>query len=920
VPTSRAVRVKSDFEFIYREFDDPWDIGAADSARYEGYRRTILDAATARGSMLDIGTGMGAFLARFEDDFERLVGVEVSAVGVERGRERHPSIEFVRGSATELDDSPLDGQHFDAIVYSDVINYFRESGKRRSLDWIARHLTDDGLAFIAAWSPGGKYLDRHEFRRLVNRWFAVEREEVLESGHVAFVCRRKRRLAALTVDYETWQPLPEGWTIDWERDVLRPAAMLLDLGDGAGAPLTLMVEAGEYLWLRENEPDVAERIEEQCRDAVRRGHDVQLHLHPNWLPETGVRRDGERWHWDPALAIAADYPGDLSEAIGRCKATLEAAVRGADPTFEITCFRAGTYEAQPFDRLHDALVASGIRCDSSVLPGDRRDDRRYDYRLAYSRHQPYFASRSDPQLKAPPAEREIVELPVFAVEPGVRWTFDNDEAGRFGDRLLRHARRAERLAPTVALRVRRRTQLLLQEAYWRTRRARRLVNSVMPRRVAWFMVGYEPERLVGHDYHVLVSHTKADLDGQAIRRGLDALSAGGVEIVTLREMARIARAELEGSTTSDAGEEAERQVEREYATVMSEDHNFAQSDRLQRMIPLDRRRVLDAGCGAGEWTARIAGLLPQASSVGIDVGEDFVSEAERRHGGARVSFRVEDFGQLSFPDAAFDCVYADNSLEHAFDVDRSLAELYRVLAPGGALVAGIPADAVNPGRTCDNHTWKTAPADVRRRLEWAGFGDVSIEEVDVFRTLGMAPYPPSRDILLYVRAWREPPGPRERVVALTRWAYETLDPEHAQPSDDPMEILAAGHAWCWGYVLVLGDALRREGFGVRWASMVAHDHPRGLGEERRESHEVLEVDVDGETVVCDPMAGRVFDGSVEDLLRDPSVAAAGGDGDERWRARSYDLYASPEWYSRVVRLAMRDDPHGRLRFRSAVRS
>jgi len=240
-----------------------------------------------------------------------------------------------------------------------------------------------------------------------------------------------------------------------------------------------------------------------------------------------------------------------------------------------------------------------------------------------------------------------------------------------------------------------------------------------------------------------------------------------------------------------------------------------------------------------------------------------------------------------------------------------------VLAPGGALVAGIPADALNPARTTENHTWKTEPGDVRRRLEWAGFSSVEIEEVDVFRTLGMSPYPPSRDILMYVRAWREPPSRRERVEELTRWAYATLDPEQPQPSDDPSEILAAGHAWCWGYVLVLGEALRREGFQVRWASMIAHDHPRGLGAERRESHEVLEVELDGRAVVCDPMAGRVFDGSVADLVRDPERAAGDRD-DERWRARSYALYASPEWYSRVVQIAMRDDPHGRMRFRPAT--
>jgi ubiquinone/menaquinone biosynthesis C-methylase UbiE len=172
------------------------------------------------------------------------------------------------------------------------------------------------------------------------------------------------------------------------------------------------------------------------------------------------------------------------------------------------------------------------------------------------------------------------------------------------------------------------------------------------------------------------------------------------------------------------------------------------------MIPPQCRRILDLGCGAGDWTARIAEIRPDAYVTGIDVGEDFIAAARRRHRACRVEFGVEDFAALSFADGAFDCVYADNSLEHAFDVDRTLGEIRRVLCDGGVLVAALPSDARNSGRTCDNHTWKTAPHEVRMRLEAAGFTDLSVEEVDAFRRLGMPPYPPSDDRMMYVRASR----------------------------------------------------------------------------------------------------------------------------------------------------------------------
>jgi SAM-dependent methyltransferase len=304
--------------------------------------------------------------------------------------------------------------------------------------------------------------------------------------------------------------------------------------------------------------------------------------------------------------------------------------------------------------------------------------------------------------------------------------------------------------------------------------------------------------------------------------------------------------------------------------------------------------------------------MPWVEVVGVDVGKDFVAAATERNGSERVSFELQDFAEMSLSDASFDCVYADNSLEHAFDVDRTLAEVHRVLSDRGVLVAALPSDARNPCRITDNHTWKTAPHEVRMRLESAGFADVTVEEVDLYRALGQPPYPPSEDRMMYVTAWKQPRSALERVDALREWAYHALDPDCVQESDDPYAILAGGHAWCWGYALVIGEALRREGFAVRWITMVAGDHPRGRGPEREDSHEVVEVELPGgERHVVDAMANVRFARAVGELLREPRWAdapAAGAAGDKRWSERSYDLYATSFWYSRVRRVAVRRRP------------
>jgi SAM-dependent methyltransferase/O-antigen/teichoic acid export membrane protein len=908
-----------DFSALWSVEKDPWGIGDARSERYDLYRELLLSAAPKRGSILDVGCGSGAFLARFRDDFGGLTGIDLAAPAIERGRSRFPFVDFLQGSAARLDETPLEQRRFDAIVFSDVISYLSEEDKQRSLRWIAEHLGEEGVALIAAWAPGGAYPDPDELERLVGYRFAVEHKQLLESQHAVFIVRQKRCLVALTVDYETWQPIPEGRLIDWDVDVFEPTDRLLDACDQHGARITLFAEMGEYLWLVQNDPDVARRMREQLQDTVSRGHDVQLHLHPAWLPELGARRENGRWWWDQSLSRAHDYPGDLTEVIRRCREALEQAIRPVAPEYAVTSFRAGGYEAQPFTRLHDALVANGIRCDSSVCAGGRRIGRSYDYSFAYSVHQPYFAARHDPQLKAPPAERAIVELPIFAYEWGQRWTFDRDEGARFASRLLeRRVGDCEREPTSKRLRRLALARQAISTAYYRLRRFRRLVNRLLPRRIAYLMTTYEPECLTEHDYYVLVGHTKADLDIAAIAEGLAELARAQVEFLSMSELVSLAERELARTLSGTPGEEALRQVRREYGAVMSSQTNEAQSVRLQRLIPLHRGRVLDIGCGAGNWSRRIADLLPWANVTGVDVGEDFIAKARHEHGGDRVDFRIEDFAAMSFADATFDCIYADNSLEHAFDVDRTLAEIYRVLEPGGVLVAAIPSDARNPKRICDNHTWKAMPADVRTRLQIAGFLDIEIDEIDTYRDLSMPPFPPSEDRMMYIQAWKRngPATDRERAVEITRWVYRALDPERSSDGGaDPWEVLAGRYAWCSGYTLVLNELLRRDGYETRWVTMVAEEHPRGRGELGEDTHEVLEVTLpDGAICVADPMAGVWLDASIAELAANPVLADTPRERDERYRSRGYDLYATSFWYFRLRRIAFRTGPGTEHRF------
>ncbi len=93
-------------------------------------------------------------------------------------------------------------------------------------------------------------------------------------------------------------------------------------------------------------------------------------------------------------------------------------------------------------------------------------------------------------------------------------------------------------------------------------------------------------------------------------------------------------------------------------------------------------RLLEVGCGWGEFSARVASELG-VEVVAIDISPRMVALARERG----VDARVGDVQNLPFDNGAFECVAANWMLYHVPDLDRGLAELARVLTPGGRLVA-----------------------------------------------------------------------------------------------------------------------------------------------------------------------------------------------------------------------------------------
>jgi len=95
--------------------------------------------------------------------------------------------------------------------------------------------------------------------------------------------------------------------------------------------------------------------------------------------------------------------------------------------------------------------------------------------------------------------------------------------------------------------------------------------------------------------------------------------------------------------------------------------------------------ALDVGCGTGEDVIIMADRVkPKGWAVGVDLSVTMIEEARRRHGHRQdVGFQTADAAHLPFANVTFDACRCERTLQHIDDPDGAVAEMARVLRPGG---------------------------------------------------------------------------------------------------------------------------------------------------------------------------------------------------------------------------------------------
>lgn len=134
------------------------------------------------------------------------------------------------------------------------------------------------------------------------------------------------------------------------------------------------------------------------------------------------------------------------------------------------------------------------------------------------------------------------------------------------------------------------------------------------------------------------------------------------------------------------------------SAVLSCAHRFVR--RIVEAVASLKAIVADLGCGSGAMLCEVLRVRPSWTGYGLDISEAAINYARRlaAHKGvaARAQFQTGCLMNLPFAISSLDVVIASEVVEHLPSLERVFEELSRVLAPGGLLLATVPAESHTP--------------------------------------------------------------------------------------------------------------------------------------------------------------------------------------------------------------------------------
>jgi len=368
-------------------------------------------------------------------------------------------------------------------------------------------------------------------------------------------CGCAPRHVVVSVDYEIFGN-GEG---DVRQHVVDPTERMATLCEKYGAPLTVFFEVEEYLafekfrdaLVKQLGYDPAALIRAQIIDLAKRGHDIQLHLHPEWY-----RADYQNGKWILQRdKMTVDSLFETQEETDRFIAARQALIEGmlaeaGGKQQKVTVYRAGAFSAQPGKRLLPALARNGFVIDSSVVKGlvapKAHGGSGLDYRNAPSAKEPWRVSRD--VIEVDPAG-PIWEVPIYS-RMGRR--FQQVTLRRLRAKFSKNIPKAQKQDMVQKLGVKKNPVSILK-----------FLAQPFPIKLDFH--NQPPQTLVGWsksapaspkgsvDVVVMIGHTKEHTDDVAFERFLAwAKQAGGLKVSGFGEIAELLRPKLNGSARTTA--------------------------------------------------------------------------------------------------------------------------------------------------------------------------------------------------------------------------------------------------------------------------------------------------------------------------------------------------------------------------------
>lgn len=198
--------------------------------------------------------------------------------------------------------------------------------------------------------------------------------------------------------------------------MVEPTYRLMDLLETHHQRVTIMADVAEILCFKQYQEATGKddfhvaAIEEQLRNAIRRGHDVQLHIHSSYF-----RAQWNGRHFDQCIEeynMAALPNERIKEMVAQCRTYLEGLLRPIKADYKVWLFRAANWSMMPTENLYQVLVEEGITHDTSVYKGGCQGGNVcYDYRSAHDNLLPYSASTYD--INRYDANGQLIEMPIY---------------------------------------------------------------------------------------------------------------------------------------------------------------------------------------------------------------------------------------------------------------------------------------------------------------------------------------------------------------------------------------------------------------------------------------------------------------------------------------------------------------------------